>query len=313
MAIESEKDIDISKYRAADGSIKRPDWIDDDIELRIEDGVLWGEGPHGEFTVDPPRGSPMPREGKCGMPLKYAEKRYGEKRYCNMWQLTDGITCHFHTNMTNIMDNWSEMIEHGAFAQKYLIFVEKLSPLKFIFAVEMFSGLLEMSELAFDVEHEVREIDTTDSIYISEDSVTVTLPIPTNKQTSFNAAELWEASLDQIKMQNIQETLFDDGMESETITATSDDSGTITDTIVEKREHHLHLPLSRLTKDVKNHLKNGGIDINGDDSAGSITFQKNDYTLDVGPQNEYDSKKDVGETGDVASEFTKQVSDKFDT
>jgi len=312
MALDSEKDIDISKYRDADGSIKRPEWMDDDIELRIQDGELWGKGPHGEFPVDPPRGSPMPIEGRCGMPLQFAEKRYGEKRYCMLWQLTDDIACRVHKHKTNFMDNWSNMIEHGAFAQKYLIFVEKLTPLKFIFAVEMFGGLLEMSDLNFDVKTEVREIDTTDSTYISEDAVTIQLPIPTNKQASFNAAALWEASLDQIKMQNIQEVLFDDGMEAETITATSDDSGTITDTIVEKREHHLHLPLSRLTKDVKNHLKNGGIRLNDDDNAQAITFQKNDYTLDVGPQNEYDDKKVSGETGEVASEFTKQVSDKFE-
>jgi len=308
MAIDSEKDIDVSKYRNPDGSINRPDWLSDDIECSIKNGELWGRGPHGEFCIDPPRGSPMPIEGRCGVPLRYSEKRYGETRYCMSWQLTDEQFCKHHIGMKSFMENWTEMIEHGGFAQKYLIFVKKLSPLKFIFAVEMFGGLMEMSDIDFEVTHELRELDTSESRFIDEDTVEITLPIPTNDAATFNASELWQAALDEVKMQNMQEVIFDEGVSQETVSASADMEGHITDTVTEKREHHLHLPISRLTKDIKNHMKNGGVTMDDDDDA-VLTFQKNDYTLSVEPdEKDFDVDKDNGESGDVAAEFHTEIS-----
>jgi len=309
MAIDSEKDIDVSKYQNPDGSINRPDWLSDDIECSIKRGALWGRGPHGEFPIDPPRGSPAPIEGRCAVPLRYSEKRYGETRYCMSWQLTDEQFCKKHLGMKSMMENWSEMIEHGGFAQKYLIFVKKLSPLKFIFAVEMFGGLMEMSDIDYEVTHEVRNLDTSDSQFLEEGSVEITLPIPTNKSATFNASELWQAALDEVKIQNMQEVIFDDGVEKEAVSQTADMEGTITDTITEKREHHLHLPVSRLTKNIKEHMKNGGISMNDDDDSTVLTFQKNDYTLDVEPDdNGFDLENEGGESGDVAAEFHTEVS-----
>jgi len=307
MAIDSEKNIDVSKYRNKDGSIDRPEWLDDDIECYISGGELWGRGPHGEFPIDPPRGSPTPIEGKCAIPLKFSTKRYGETRYCMSWQLTDERTCKKHKGMASFMDNWTDMIKHGGFAQKYLIFVKKLSPLKFIFAVEMFGGLMEMSDIDFEVTHELRDLDTSDSQFVEEDSVEITLPIPTNDAATFNASELWQAALDEVKMQNMQEVIFDEGVSQESVSASADMEGHITDTITEKREHHLHLPLSRLTKDIKNHMKNGGVDLNDDDESSVLTFQKNDYTLSVEPDDEFDMSGEEGESGDVAAEFHSEI------
>lgn len=308
MAIDSEKNIDVSKYRNADGSINRPDWLSDDIECNIQGDELWGHGPHGDFPIDPPRGSPKPMENRCAAPLRYSEKRYGETRYCMAWQLNGENFCKRHRAMQDMIDQWSNMVKHGAFAQKYLIFVKKLSPLKFIFAVEMFEGLMEMSDVDFEPMTEVRMLDTSDSELLTEDEVEITLPIPTNSTASFHASELWEAALDEVKVQNMQEVIFDEGVSQQTVAASADMEGQITDIETEKKEHHLHLPVSRLTKDIKNHLKNGGIDLNDDDSGGSITFQKNDYTLDYGPEDdEFDVDADSGEAGDVAAEFTSQI------
>jgi len=198
------------------------------------------------------------------------------------------------------------MIKHGGFAQKYLIFVKKLSPLKFIFAVEMFGGLMEMSDIDFEVTHEIRDLDTSDSQFIEEESVEITLPIPTNETVTMQANELWTAALKEVMTQNMQEAVFAEGMSKRTLAQSADMEGQITDTIYESTEHHLHLPISRVASDIKNHLQNGGVAVDNDD-GGAVTFQKNDYTLDVSPsEGEQQDAESVTETAGDFAEHLKE-------
>lgn len=289
--------------------IERPEWISEDVRLSYRGDELWGRDDHGEFPIDPPRGTDKPREDRCGAVLKYTHERYGETRFCGGMPektfVSDGSEfCKHHKAREALMERHMELIEHGAFAQNYLVFAKALDPMKFVFAVEMFGGLLDMSSYDFEVEHAVRHIETDDSELVEEDEIEVGLPVPQRTDLSFQASELWQAALDEVKMQNMQEVIFTDGLSQETIAKSADMEGHITDTVTEDTEHHLHLPLSRVTKDIKNHLRNGGIDTD-DDEGGVLTFQQNDYTLTVEPQgNDSDgTEADSDASEDVASDF----------
>lgn len=292
-----------------------PDSVPEDVELFEEDGVIYGRDDHGEFALDPMAGTPQPQDGRCGVPLKYYEDRYGVIRYCGRtphWTpdndpRPDSEFCKVHRSREALMERAHELFEHGYFATNYVNFAEKLSPAKFLFAVEIVGGLFEMSRHDFDVVHEIREIDTSDSGLISEDVVTVGLPMPTNDTLSFQANELWTAALKEVMTQNMQEAVFDQGMSQRTLTESADMEGQITDTHYESTEHHLHLPISRLAKDIKEHLKNGGVAIEDDDS-GTLTFQKNDYTLTVEPNEDADAD-DAESVSDTAVDFSEHLAE----
>lgn len=289
-----------------------PDTVPDDIELFERGGDVYGRDDHGEFKLNPMTGSAEPQDGRCGVPLRHYEDRYGEIRFCTMLPVgTFGGAnyehddyCKHHQSRYELMERAHELFEHGYFATNYINFAEKISSAKFIFAVEMFRGLVEQSTHDFDPTREVRVIDTSESRLINEDEVAVELVLPGNEKYTFQANELWTAALKEVQVQNMQEAVFDDGMETRTLTDSADMEGQITDTHYESQEHHLHLPISRLAKDIKEHLQNGGVAVD-DDEGGVITFQKNDYTMDVGPE-ETDSD-DAEESSKVAENFTETL------
>lgn len=265
-----------------------PDTVPDDVELFEQDGEVYGRDEHGEFALDPMAGSSEPQSGRCGEPLKFYNDRYGEIRYCTAMPestfVDDGSDyCRHHKSREALMERAHELFKHGYFATNYVNFAEKLDAAKFLFAVEMVGGLFELSRHDFDVQEAERTIDASDSDLIEEDAVTVALPVPSNDTLSFHANELWTAALKEVMAQNMQEAVFEEGMATKTLTESADMEGQITDTHYESTEHHLHLPISRVASDIKNHLKNGGVAIDDADS-GVVTFQKNDYTLSVEPE-----------------------------
>lgn len=291
-----------------------PDTVPDDIELFERGGDVYGRDEHGEFQLNPMAGTAEPQDGRCGVPLRHYEDRYGEIRFCGALPVGhfSGANyehdeyCKHHQSRHELMKRAHELFEHGYFATNYVNFAEKLSADKFIFAVEMFRGLLDQSTHDFDRAKEVRVIDTSESDIINEDEVAVELHLPQNEKYTFQANELWTAALKEVQVQNMQEVVFADGMETRTLTESADMEGQITDTHYESTEHHLHLPISRLAKDIKEHLKNGGVAVD-DDDGGVITFQKNDYTMDVGPE-EIDSDA-AEDSSDVAEDFATEMTD----
>jgi hypothetical protein len=287
-----------------------PDTVPDDVELFEQDGEVYGRDDHGEFALNPMAGSSAPQSGRCGEPLKFYNDRYGEIRYCTAMPestfIEDGSDyCRNHKSREALMERAHELFKHGYFATNYVNFAEKLDAAKFLFAVEMVGGLFELSRHDFDIEEETRTIDATESNLIVEESVDVSLPVPSNDTLSFHANELWTAALKQVMAQNMQEAVFEEGMATKTLTDSADMEGQITDTHYESTEHHLHLPISRVAKDIKEHLKNGGVAIDDADS-GVVTFQKNDYTLDVSPnETDSDGAESVSETATDFSEALK--------
>lgn len=273
--------------------------------------TAWGRTADGkEFQLD--AGSTEPKDNRCRAPLRDYERRYGEVRFCTQMPestFVDGGSdyCKTHKSMDSLMERADELFEHGYFASNYINFSQKLEGEKFLFAIEMFEGLLEQSQYDFEVERDVRAIDTSDAQYINEDSVDVELSFPQNPLYKFQAQELWYASLASVMQQNMHEKVFEDGVTQQTIAQTADMEGKITDTKYEGAEHHLHLPISRVTKDIKEHLKNGGVSIDAEDEGGTLTFQQNDYTLSVGGDSEStDDDSDAVETLS-ADDFTKEM------
>jgi hypothetical protein len=271
----------------------KPPHLADEVEVFEEDGTLFGRDEHGEFEIDPPRGMDEPQDGRCNAVLTYTHKRYGETRYCGALPSKnfpgyDSDYCKRHHSREALMEQAIELVKHGAFGKNYVVFEKSLDTLEFVFAVEMFAGLLEQSRHDFETKQMARSIDASDTNLIDEDEMDIELPIPQNEALKFQANELWLASLDEIKQNRMQEAVFTDGVSERTLAANADMEGKITDTKYEATENHLHLPLSRLTKDIKEHLKNGGVSIDAEDESGVVTFQKNDYTLSVGPEDEVD-------------------------
>lgn len=253
-------------------------------------------------------GATEPQNGRCGAPLTDYERRYGEIRYCTQMPestfVDDGSDfCKTHKSMDSLLDRGAELVSHGAFAQNYIVFAQSMDVLKFIVAIEMFDGLLQQSRHEFDIEYEQRAIDTSDSEFIADTEVTVDLPFPNDTMLSFQYNELWLAALDEVKMQNMQHIIFDDGVSRKTIAQSADMEGKITDVKYESQEHHLHMSMSRLTTDIKDHLKNGGVAIDDGEDGSVVTFQKNDYTLDVGEETDDDVEMMSAE------EFTKDLQD----
>lgn len=284
--------------------------VPDDIELFEQNGDVYGRDEHGEFKLSPMTGAAEPQDGRCGAVCTYTQERYGETRYCTQMPestfVDDGSDfCKTHKSRDALMKQAQELFKHGYFATNYINFAKKLTATKFLFAVEMVGGLFEMSQHEFEIVQEERTIDTETSDLIEEDAVSVELPIPTTDTLSFQADQLWQAALAEVEINNMREVVFEDKMEKQRIAQSADMEGKITDTKTESVEHHLHLPISRLTKDIKEHLQNGGVSLE-DDDGGVITFQQNDYTLDVEPE-ETDSTptQDSSETAEDFSEMIK--------
>jgi len=297
---------DPSTYTESELRENIPDTIPDDIEIfQREDDSIWGKDDYGEFRLNPLGGDDEPREKRCGAPLRLSMERYGEIRHCGRFASPDSY-CPQHDKRKYMMNGPQELFKHGYFATNFINFATKLPPAKFLFAVEMVGGLFELSKHDFEIEHVDKEIDTEDSKLIEEDIVVVELPVPKNDTVTVQANELWTAALKEVMTQNMNEAIFSEGMTIDSTVATSDTEGHITDTITEPDEHPLHLPVSRVAKDIKEHLANGGVELE-DDDGGVVTFQKNDYTLDVSPK-ETDSD-DAQDHREAAGQFHEQLSD----
>ena len=280
-------------------------------ETFYRDGDAWGRTDDGkEFELD--AGAQTPQDGRCTAPLRDYERRYGEIRYCTQMPestfVDDGSDyCKLHKSMDALMDRAVELVEHGAFGRSYVIFSRSMEPLEFISAVEIFDGLLQQSRHKFEVEYDERAVNTSESDLIRENEVAVELPFPTNTRFKFQYKELWQAALDEVKVERMQHCIFDDGVSQKTIAQTADIDGKITDTKYESEEHHLHLSVSRLTKDMKEHLKNGGVEIGAADENGVVTFEKNDYTLDIAPTDDADSEQSDAPETVSAAEFSQEL------
>lgn len=256
------------------------------------------EDEYGEYN--PHSGSQSSTEGRCNAVLKHTEERYGEKRFCAALpqscfggEAKDSDYCKNHVSREKIVKQQYDSFKTGAFVQSYIHLFDKLGAAKQIVALELFESLLTESQYEFEPTLVEYDIDSSEAEFVLEDTVTVDIPVPQTKKV--RGQSLWYAALSFIKVQNINEQLFADALdngtgvsERETVVAITEDGRQIT----EMEEHHLNLPLSRIEKDYKEHLKLGGVDMSSDDDNDVISVDNREWTLSVMPDEEGDDTAD---------------------
>lgn len=270
----------------------RPEHLPDDVAIYEQDGILYGLDDDGEFEIDPPRGNAEPQNGLCNATLTRSQERYGETRFCGRtpyWPSDDSDEepsgfCRNHKGREQLMERAIELVEHGYFGRNYVVFEQSLDASEFIHAVNMFAGLLEQSRYDFEVEKERRAIDASSDDLVGVDSIEVTLPLPQTKVYGSQAQELWHFALDEVVEQRMQHLRLVKGVDGEHIVATADEDGVITDTKTEASESHLNLPISRLSKDKKERLKIGGVEVGAEEGDQTFTFTTGDYVMDIGDE-----------------------------
>jgi len=256
---------------------------------------------HGDYKED--AGSTDPQPDKCAAPLKHSQDRYGEWRYCSAEPRSYYVDedhpkyshrCKHHqihdkdVREDANMKHAKRLYKHGAFIESHRVLFEVMELADLMYAVGIYRGLLEQSRYSFDAEDEEVVVDVNDD-ELEADEALLEVPIPTRDTYLGQAESLLLASLDYARMKTLNVELFKTGtFEGFTTVATgTNEGGQIVDSIEEKREHHLNLPLSRLTKDYKKHLQAGGVDLDADNDA--VKVDNRSYTLDYGPDADQDS------------------------
>lgn len=244
---------------------------------------------HGEYHPD--AGSPHPVEEDevnytpCNAVLKYTFERYGERRYCTGMAVSNfgdaanyehGDFCKHHQARAELMKQHAENFETGAYAKSHEHTFQHLQPHKQVMANDLYRSLLSESTYNFDTETVELEIDVSDKDYAPDfDMLVMEHEVPTEHKIRGKA--LWYAALDFITMESIKEEQFRVSAEEnvdgrslaigETKTYISNDDGDFKEVA---DEHHLNLPLSRVTKDYKQHMKFGGVEYDADNEGGNM-------------------------------------------
>lgn len=263
---------------------------------------------HGR-QYNPYAGSQTPTRGRCNAPLRFYEERYGEMRYCTQLPervFLDGDAgsrfCRTHKSMEDLMERHKDLYEHGGFATSHVHVLDKVSVDKQAFIIDLYDDLLDRAVFDYDVEYVPVELDTSNVEYIPHDELTRQFPVPNSKL--LEASRLFMAACDSIRMLDMQSIVLDKGPEGSTIAAHGTaESGTIVDTIEEKREHHLNLPLSRLTKDHTEHLEIGGVIADEDET--DVAVDNRSWTLHYGADAaDEDDVADAAEDADAVPDMS---------
>lgn len=246
---------------------------------------------------NPYAGSQTPTAGRCNALLTNYRERYGEPRYCTAipakWfgRSQNSQFCKTHTPRELMHENAEELWETGRFAANYIYAFDRVSTAKQLYAVTLFDDLLEESAYDFETEYAAHTITADDVDFIPAETVTVDFPVPQSR--TYRANALWFAALDFIRLQNMQEVVLEDGPEKEEVIGVTDDGEPIYTT----EEHHLNLPISRLTKDYDRHLTAGGV--NGTEEGDNIEVDARSWNLSYGPGDDEAEPEQVTEDGDV--------------
>lgn len=205
----------------------------------------------------------------CNTTLDKWEERYGERRYCGKPALKGEPYCKTHINNKTLDKLHMESFETGAYLKSYEDLMEYLPVHKKVLAIDIYNSLIEDSRYNFDITREKTELESP--IGVDEDiTMEIDMPIPTEKRA--RCQSLWYAALELVKIQNINEQLFKDAAESgdtvterEQVVASGEDGP-----VYDMDEHHLNLPLSRIQSKYKDHLKFGGVELDGDEIAVNV-------------------------------------------
>lgn len=245
---------------------------------------------HGEYNPD--AGSPHPVDPgnvsyePCNAVLKYTFERYGERRYCTGMAVSNfgdeanydvPQFCKHHQARAELMKLHEDNFKTGAYAKSHEHKFQYMPPHKKLLANDIYKSLLGESTYDFDEEVVELEVDVSDHDFAPDaDTLVLDHPVPTEHEVRGKA--LWHAALDFITMESIKEEQFRVAAEERhqgralaigettTVVTVTDDGREITDT----DEHHLNLPLSRITKHYKEHMKFGGVEYDTDDNQSAM-------------------------------------------
>lgn len=268
-----------------------------------------GSDGRGEFDLDAgSKTKPDPNDYKyepCGFVLRSTYDRYNEQRFCEgMARSNFGLdqeACKHHVSRTT--DGWvqnkADRFTSGAHAKSKANVFRYMQPHEQIVTNDLYQSLVEESvyDFATEIEHLTIDVEGED-FGGSADELLMDHPIPTNHETRCKA--LWYAALDFISMQSIRKEQFREVLEDENVDAigerwqvvASGEQGAVYD----KDEHHLNLPLSRLQKDYKQHLKFGGVTVDPTADMEQNEMSERDWVLEVHPGDDADDPAPETET-----------------
>lgn len=273
---------------------------------------------HGEY--DPDAGSPHPVDSDdvpyepCNAVLKYTFQRYGERRYCTGMAVSnfgeaanydEPQFCKHHQARAALMKQQADSYKTGAYAKSHQHQFQHMPPHKKVIANDLYQSLLKESSYDFEVEDTELEIDVSETDFAGPevDALVLSHPIPTEHQQRGKA--LWFAALDFIVMEEIREEQFrvaatETDREGQPLTPGEKmfEKETESGHVIEvKDEHHLNLAHSRIQKDYKEHLKFGGVQIDGETDSANMGEREWVAVVEPEPAPEADS----GEEPAVAS------------
>jgi hypothetical protein len=246
---------------------------------------------HGEYNTD--AGSTYPVEADkvgyepCNAVLKYTWDRYGERRYCtgmasSNFQEDGSQFCKHHRSREELMKQHEKQLTTGAHASSHEHTFQYMPLHKQLIANDLFKSLLSESTYDFDTNNVSFEVAADDSDIVADEVDTVVIDHPVPQEYQQRGKALWFAALDFVTMESIREEQFRVAAEEDhegrslaigettQVVSVTDDGQEITDTA----EHHLNLPLSRIQKDYKEHMKFGGVEYDADDDSGSMTSRE---------------------------------------
>jgi hypothetical protein len=251
---------------------------------------------HGEYDTDAGSKEPVTEEEMgyipCNAVLKFTFERYGERRYCTAMAeenfIEDGSTfCKNHKGRENLMERHADQMKTGAYSKSHSHAFQNMEPHEAVLANDMYKSLLEESKYSWDEEVVELRVDASNSDFGGPEVDTIVMdhPVPTNEH-KIRAKALWFAALDFVIMENIREEQFRVAMEEDLAVGEAEyeketESGRI---IKVKDEHHLNLPLSRIQKDYKEHMKFGGVAM--DDDSEQASMGAREWVVKVEPDEE---------------------------
>lgn len=252
---------------------------------------------HGTYDED--AGSTTPVEGRCNAPLRHWESRYGELRYCtclkeSVFNDVDHDYCKVHSGRHALEMRAQEALQHGFYSKTVDHHYDKLDAWEKTVVHGLFESLMGDSHYEFSPEYETKvmdysECDLVPSVADEDDTLELDVPYPTEKGD--RAMSLMVASCMTLTAMDMQGTIMDStggtGMGEATTNAEAeyvgyDESSSKTfETLEELEEHHLNLPLSRVTRDRKELLKYGGVNIDGETGqAPESNYEFGDFDIE---------------------------------
>lgn len=278
---------------------------------------------HGEY--DPDAGSPHPIDPDdvayepCNAVLKYTFERYGERRYCSGMAVSNftkhGVEtdyehpeyCKHHQSRAALMKASADRFKTGAHAKSHGNVFRHIEPHKQIVANDLYRSLMEESSYDFEAETKKLEIDVGD-VDFAPDYDTLVMDHGIATQHEKRAKALWFAALDFVVMENIREEQFRIAAEEEhegrslvvgeSLTYVASDEEVREDTT----EHHLNIELDRIRRNYKEHLKFGGVQVDGETDS-TVGADREWVAVLESPEPSPESKDASNVEGDTVAEI----------